>query len=1138
MVLTLADLTLSAADRATLSDFLNSWGEHGRPVLFVGAGMSTYNAVPRPGAPATAQIKDWGGLVNRLRQQLAGGDSNIEKSLPTDYLRLAQLHETQFQRVRLLDAVDEALASEHFDPGPAHARLKRFEWEAIITTNYDDLLERTFDKSQNRPLTKVVWDEDLTRRRSALTLLLIKMHGDQQDRSSIVLTEDDYRCYEQTRPGVALKVKQLLLEHPSLFIGFSLSDPNVAAIEGWIRDTTGRLRLPSVVLVHHEPLASERDMWARRGVKLVYVPRCDVLQRVLDAIYGERQRRQNAAPVRRESVGDREIDSLLETRDEGWEKAAARLLVRLTDSIHESEFATTVRFALQGGLRNVSAESVQRVLDALGPSEKRRVFLRAQANGVLEAGGSGQKLLDIEEYLLNDSQLSPSERGDVLVNRATRAEQRGSLEAARNDLIAARTLDLDVSTRARLDKSLRRVLLRIGDTADINDELLDSPIPEAAAFEYARRGAHALLMRGTHAASRWYKEALSYARTGDEKTAALQGLQACADPHDWSTNYSLQEERLAILPEERPRTERVYELQSSAGRKVLAMYRAGPIKAAHQPNEALDKLREALQEADDMGWPRSARPNLTTISDGLALELVGLSLANEPTVSEFEQVLTFAIERGLLGVGRHFDSDVFDGIAAKPEAIRKAREILQSHEKAPFRSRTQSLLRSALLPLLSDDEIARHIETCVVPIEQESAGSFEQSSTQSHLELLVKHYRCVPPSGAKHLLRFFSNVFREGDRPALRASWLRAPLQDWTRTGVLKVTDPELRDCVSSLKSVVERGAVAKDPFVRRIVFHWLGELAKGKLLTDCEHEELENWLDAALIDASRRSPVDESDVFELAHMRVLFGPWSPSREVSTVFANGYAKLKNSTAVGRWLTLVKDFATVLTPDERKGVVQDVLDYAALTLNPQHSMFGPFPDWAAEAISQAATNGLLETTAALEQLQELARQFPEALTLAADIPGIDVEALERQLLASLVVEHEDVSLLRWCQELPAGRHSPRVERVALGGLHAREGRSRQVAYWCCAALAENGNLSEDGRGVLAEAVVEFGSHDRDWHVRAAALTAAARLPDAIESEALKRLLLLGEEDPIAHVRRASGLLALATRNDTGAHHGSV
>jgi hypothetical protein len=1126
MTFTLDDLTLAAADRATLSDFLNSWVEHGRPVLFVGAGMSRYNAVRRRGAPSSAEIKDWGGLVATLRERLAAGDDDVLRRLPADYLRLAQLHETQFQRVRLLDAVEEALASAHFDPGPAHARLKRFEWEAIITTNYDDLLERTFADSQTRLVTKVVWDVDLTRRRPARTLLLVKMHGDLQDRDSIVLTEEDYRCYEQGRPGVALKVKQLLLEHPSLFIGFSLSDPNVGAIEGWIRDTTGQLKLPSVVLVHSEPLIAERDMWARRGIKLVHVPQSESLARVLDALPGERQRREKVEPLRRESAGDRAMDQLLEQRKEGWEADAAKLLVRLADGAHESEFASAVRYALQGGIRNVPAESIQKVLEALGSAGKRQVLLRAHANGVLEAGGSGRKVLDIEQYLLDDAPLSPSERGSVLVNRATRAQQQGKLEAARDDLFVARALDLDAPTRDRLQKALRGVLLRIGDDAAIREELLDSPLPEDA-FGYARRGADALLTRGRSAALRWYGEALKYARTGDEKTAALQGLQVCAEPDDWSRSSALDEERMAILPEERPRSERVYELQSAAGRKLLAMHRVGPGKASHEPDQAIEKLREALEEADDMGWPKSVRANVTTVADGLALEIIGLLLANEPSTDKLQQALAFAIERGLFGVVRHFDTAVFDGLVSQPEAILQTRALLQSRAEAPFMARSRSLLRSALLPLLSDEQISKHIETCVDTAELDSGSFFDKSSTESHLELLAKHYECVPTVGAEHLLRFFAHVLRSAvNRSALRASWLRAPIDDWTQTGVVKPTDSAVRDCVSALTSVFERGLIAKDPFVGQVAFLWLHEFVDARVLTDDERQDFVRLLDAELAQASTASPIDESGILEFARARAQLGSWSPSPEVRAIFVGSYAKLKNSTGIGRWLTLVGRFADALTADERESVVRDIIEYAAATLGDRPSVFGPFPAWAAEAISQAATSGLLAAPDALLKLRELARKFPEVLAVAVDLPGIDVEAVEQELLGALAVEREDFSILRWCQDLPANRRSPRLERIALGGLHARDGRSRQLAYWSCAALAKNDNLSDAGRAILAEAISKFGAIDRDWHVRGAAVAAASRILDAFESGSLQQLLTLGSADSIARVRRAAGFLALS------------
>src|SRR5262249_51054979 len=153
-----------------------------------------------------------------------------------------------------------------------------------------------------------------------------------------------------------------------------------------IRDTTGQLKLPSVVLVHSEPLIAERDMWAQRGIKLVHL-RGETLVRFFDALHGERERRSKASQILRDSVGVRQMHQIIERRQEGWETDAAQLLVKLADGGPGSEFASAARYVLQGGILNVPSESVQKVLEALSTTQRRAVLLHAQAHGILKAGG-------------------------------------------------------------------------------------------------------------------------------------------------------------------------------------------------------------------------------------------------------------------------------------------------------------------------------------------------------------------------------------------------------------------------------------------------------------------------------------------------------------------------------------------------------------------------------------------------------------------------------------------------------------------------------------------------------------------------------------------------------------------------------
>lgn len=44
-------LSMEASEKAILREFVEAWDLHAQPVLFVGAGLSKFEAAPRPGAP-------------------------------------------------------------------------------------------------------------------------------------------------------------------------------------------------------------------------------------------------------------------------------------------------------------------------------------------------------------------------------------------------------------------------------------------------------------------------------------------------------------------------------------------------------------------------------------------------------------------------------------------------------------------------------------------------------------------------------------------------------------------------------------------------------------------------------------------------------------------------------------------------------------------------------------------------------------------------------------------------------------------------------------------------------------------------------------------------------------------------------
>src|SRR5262249_46308497 len=139
-----------------------------------------------------------------------------------DPLRLAQLVEVARGRTALVDSLMRGVPEDDLDLNAAYRVITQIPWAAIVTTNYDGLIERAFELHTDIQICPIVCETDLTLSRADGAQLLIKMHGDFAHRDRIIITEDDYSGYRRTHRSLATKVDQLLLEHPIVFVGFSL----------------------------------------------------------------------------------------------------------------------------------------------------------------------------------------------------------------------------------------------------------------------------------------------------------------------------------------------------------------------------------------------------------------------------------------------------------------------------------------------------------------------------------------------------------------------------------------------------------------------------------------------------------------------------------------------------------------------------------------------------------------------------------------------------------------------------------------------------------------------------------------------------------------------------------------------------
>ena len=102
--------------------------------------------------------------------------------------------------------------------------LKSINPHAIITTNYDSLLQKLFNE-----YIPIVGQQILKYNTFSIGEIF-KIHGCVSDPKSLILTRNDYNEFSKKKKYLSAKLLTFFAEHPLLFIGYSASDPNIRSI--------------------------------------------------------------------------------------------------------------------------------------------------------------------------------------------------------------------------------------------------------------------------------------------------------------------------------------------------------------------------------------------------------------------------------------------------------------------------------------------------------------------------------------------------------------------------------------------------------------------------------------------------------------------------------------------------------------------------------------------------------------------------------------------------------------------------------------------------------------------------------------------------------------------------------------------
>ncbi|SHH08209.1 SIR2 family NAD-dependent protein deacylase [Pollutimonas bauzanensis] len=233
--------------------------ESGNAILFLGAGASF---------DALVEGKETRIYATTLRDMLADkflGGAHKNKNLLTvaDYAR----NEASLAKV-------QSFVRDTFlplSPAPFHLKIPKFRWKAIVTTNYDLIIERAYTESSDalQTLSPVTKDgEELERALAGQNSVpYLKLHGSITNYADtsvpIVLDSQEYAKFKYGRENLVKAFTEWATQCPIVFCGYSLSDENIKQILFDIGDES-QIRDPYLYLNLEFDDIEQRYWYARR----------------------------------------------------------------------------------------------------------------------------------------------------------------------------------------------------------------------------------------------------------------------------------------------------------------------------------------------------------------------------------------------------------------------------------------------------------------------------------------------------------------------------------------------------------------------------------------------------------------------------------------------------------------------------------------------------------------------------------------------------------------------------------------------------------------------------------------------------------------------------------------------------------
>lgn len=196
---------------------------------------------------------------------------NVEKG--EQYLNVAEACVDAIGPAGYRDFMEQQFdkAFKEDDIPAAYSELLGMSPKIILTTNYDRIPEvggkglYRVGTNNNAP--------EIMRSISKGHPVVMKIHGDILDQSSIVLTTSDYQRIIYSNPNTRQLLTSLLSTKTFIFLGFSLSDPHIDVILEYLKTINNNMPISHYALINEQSKFKVSSFRKKYGMNLiVYKP--------------------------------------------------------------------------------------------------------------------------------------------------------------------------------------------------------------------------------------------------------------------------------------------------------------------------------------------------------------------------------------------------------------------------------------------------------------------------------------------------------------------------------------------------------------------------------------------------------------------------------------------------------------------------------------------------------------------------------------------------------------------------------------------------------------------------------------------------------------------------------------------------